>query len=114
LEENPLKGRFYSWSNKQENPLLERLDWIFTSAEWTSKYPDTMAIPLAKLSCDHIIPIQIKIGTKIPKARIFRFEEYWTEYEDFNNVVATNWYNQGVYKNSSQDLTAKFKTLRHG
>jgi endonuclease/exonuclease/phosphatase family metal-dependent hydrolase len=89
LEEIPLKGRSYSWSNMQDNPLLERIDWIFTSAEWTSKYPDTMAIPLAKLSSDHI-PIQIKIGSNIPVARIFRFEEFWTDFEDFNNTVVSN------------------------
>lgn len=49
----------------QIDPLLEKLDCIFTSAEWTTKYPDTMAIPLAKLSSDHI-PIHIKIGNSIP------------------------------------------------
>jgi hypothetical protein len=113
LEEIPLKGRSFSWSNMQDNPLLERIDWIFTSAEWTSKYPDTMAIPLAKLSSDHI-PIQIKIGSNIPVARIFRFEEFWTDFEDFNNTVVSNWHNKGVYKNSAQDITAKFKNLRHG
>jgi hypothetical protein len=32
LIELPLKGRCYTWSNKQQTPLLERLDWFFTSA----------------------------------------------------------------------------------
>jgi hypothetical protein len=30
--ELPLHGRKYTWSNKQSSPLLERLDWFFTSA----------------------------------------------------------------------------------
>ena len=29
LLELPLKGRSYTWSNMQENPLLEQLDWFF-------------------------------------------------------------------------------------
>nr|ABA92847.2 retrotransposon protein, putative, unclassified [Oryza sativa Japonica Group] len=29
--EIPLKGRNFTWSNMQHNPLLERLDWVFTS-----------------------------------------------------------------------------------
>ena len=32
--ELPLKGRQFSWSNMQDNPLLEKLDWFFTSAAW--------------------------------------------------------------------------------
>jgi hypothetical protein len=32
LMEIPLKGRKFTWSNMQQNPLLERLDWVFTSA----------------------------------------------------------------------------------
>ena len=32
LIELPLKGRQFSWSNMQDNPLLEKLDWFFTSA----------------------------------------------------------------------------------
>lgn len=38
LLEIPLLGRQFTWTNKQEEPLLERLDWFFTSANWTHKY----------------------------------------------------------------------------
>ena len=31
LVEIPLKDRKYTWSNMQEAPLLEKLDWVFTS-----------------------------------------------------------------------------------
>lgn len=31
LVELPIKGRSYTWSNMQQNPLLEQLDWHFTS-----------------------------------------------------------------------------------
>jgi hypothetical protein len=29
LTEIPIKGRKYTWSNMQDNPLLEQLDWFF-------------------------------------------------------------------------------------
>jgi endonuclease/exonuclease/phosphatase family metal-dependent hydrolase len=58
LVEIPLKGRAFTWSNMQDNPLLEKLDWIFTSANWTTLFPHTIATPLAKLSSDHI-PIKV-------------------------------------------------------
>jgi exonuclease III len=31
LQEIPLKGKKYTWSNMQEDPLLEQIDWCFTS-----------------------------------------------------------------------------------
>jgi hypothetical protein len=31
LEELKLFGNKYTWTNKQESPLLERLDWFFAS-----------------------------------------------------------------------------------
>ena len=113
LEEIPLKGRAYTWSNMQDNPLLEKLDWIFTSTNWTTQFPNTMAIPLAKLTSDHI-PIQIQIGTSIPKANIFRFEEYWLEFDGFMEVVGNSWLLPGINNNPAKELTARLKSVRAG
>lgn len=33
LVEIPLKGRAFTWSNMQDFPLLEKIDWIFSSAD---------------------------------------------------------------------------------
>jgi hypothetical protein len=33
LEEIPLKGRDFTGSNMQDSPLLEKLEWAFTSPE---------------------------------------------------------------------------------
>ena len=41
LLELPLKGRKFTWSNMQGTPLLEQLDWVFTSASWINLYPMT-------------------------------------------------------------------------
>ena len=68
LIELPLKGSQFSWSNMQDNPLLEKLDWFFTSAAWMTSYPDTMALPLAKPISDHL-PCMIKIGTNTPNQK---------------------------------------------
>jgi hypothetical protein len=48
LVELPIKGRAFTWSNMQADPLLEQIDWFFTSAAWTHKYPKTMVNPLAR------------------------------------------------------------------
>ena len=87
LVEIPLKGRQFTWSNMQDTPLLEKLDWIFTSADWTSKFPNTLATPMAKLSSNHV-PINIQIDSMIPKCHIFRFEEFWLDFEGFIDNVS--------------------------
>ena len=82
LVELPLKERAFTWSNMQSEPLLEQLDWFFTSVNWTVSYPNTQVIPLAKIMSDHI-PCKVVIDTKIPRASIFRFENFWAEMSGF-------------------------------
>ena len=76
LIELPIKGRQYTWSNMQDNPLLEQLDWFFTSANWISIYPMSQVLPLARTASDHV-PCVVDINTTIPRSTIFRFENYW-------------------------------------
>jgi endonuclease/exonuclease/phosphatase family metal-dependent hydrolase len=86
LEEIPLKGREFTWSNMQDSPLLERLDWVFTSPDWTTEFPNTLSFPLARLGSDHV-PIHVQIGNNIPKSSIFRFENHWLEFDGFYDTV---------------------------
>ncbi|KAJ1287418.1 hypothetical protein BS78_02G008500 [Paspalum vaginatum] len=53
LVEIPLHGKRFMWSNKQFPPLLERLDWFFTSPAWTSCFPNTTATSLVMETSDH-------------------------------------------------------------
>lgn len=39
LIEIPLKGMAYTWSKMQDQPLLQQLDWVFTSPAWTLIFP---------------------------------------------------------------------------
>jgi hypothetical protein len=86
LQEIPLKGRSFTWSNMQQNPLLEQLDWCFTSVNWTSDYPNTLMLPLSRTTSDHT-PCKIQIGTAIPKAKIFRFENFRADQLGFLETV---------------------------
>ena len=76
LMEIPLKGRNFTWSNMQSVPLLEQIDWVFTTPNWTCDFPNTLLLPMAIPPSDHIL-CKIQIGTSIPKAQIFKFEIFW-------------------------------------
>lgn len=112
LVEIPLKGRRFTWSNMQEAPLLEKLDWCFSSVAWTLTYPATYALPLAKTTSNHT-PIMIKIATSIPKTNICRFENCWLEHHQFKEVVKELW-DQDVNESDSAKTIAKFKRLGKG
>jgi endonuclease/exonuclease/phosphatase family metal-dependent hydrolase len=91
LIELPLKGRSYTWSNMPNQPLMQQLDRFFTSSAWTLAYPNTVVLPLAKSVSNHT-PCKIQIGTHIPKATLFRFENYWTLIPGFMDIVSTAWF----------------------
>jgi hypothetical protein len=112
LLELPLKGRRYTLSNMQREPLLEQLDWFFTSQNWISVYPNTMVLPLAKKGSDHV-PCVVNIDTNIPKDKIFRFENYWVDLTGFKECVKQSWERGSVKAYSSAIIAYKLKGLRH-
>jgi hypothetical protein len=110
LVELPIKGRSYTWSNMQSTPLLEQLDWYFTTTDWTLSFPNTQVHPLSRPVSDHI-PCVVKIDSKIPKAAIFRFENYWIRQPGFFEVVANIWA-MNAEGNSARVISMKLKWLR--
>ena len=112
LVEIPIKGRAFTWSNMQTNPLLEQLDWHFTSVDWAAKYPNTLVMPLGRPTSDHV-PCYVSIQTKIPKTKLFRFEDYWIKQPGFFDVVQCLWNKRCYAPNAAAVLCKKLKTLRY-
>jgi hypothetical protein len=111
LTEIPLHGRKFTWTNKEQPPLLERLDWFLTSNAWALAYPHTVAKSLVMETLDHW-PCVIEIKTNIPKSKIFRFEIFWMEHDSFLPLVAACWNGQFTQTDPALLLSAKFKALR--
>ena len=111
LIEIPLHGKQYTWTNKQFNPLLERLDWFFTSSSWTTKYPRTLVKALVMETSDHW-PCVVEISTTIPQSSIFRFENYWLSHEEFPQVAVNGWSAPDHIIDPAKRITTKFKNLR--
>ena len=112
LIELPIKGRAFTWSNMQADPLLSQLDWFFTSTHWTLQYPNTMVNPLARPTSDHV-PCVVSVGTSIPKAQVFRIENYWIHMPGFLEVVSNIW-NIHCPGDGAKSISSKFKLLRKG
>lgn len=124
LNEILLQGRKFNWSNMQPSPLLEKLDWVFTSSSWTLSYPSTSAKALEMIPSNHT-PCIVFISTVIPKCKSsdlritgsfffwdFFFENYWLLQEQFACIVSEVWQDIDHHSNSARCNIAKFKLLR--
>ena len=93
--------------------MLEQLDWFFTSVNGTADFPNTLVTPLARPTSDHV-PCKISIGTKIPRANVFQFENYWTSHKGFLDTVKSSWVKPVARQNNYVSvISAKFKRLRY-
>jgi hypothetical protein len=111
VEELKLYGNKFTWINKQESPMLERLDWFFASSSWITNYSGSSVQTLSRDISDHN-PCLITISTDIPKAMIFRFENYSLLHEDFMQVMDFGWGIPNNEQGKAKRVGAKFKALR--
>lgn len=111
LNEVKLQGRKFPWSNMQPNPLLEKLDWVFINNCWLSSFPITSVKAIDMIPSDHC-PCIITVSSSIPKGHIFRFENYWLQNQEFQNILTQKWNQTSPHLDSARCLSGKFKILR--
>jgi hypothetical protein len=111
VEELKLYRNKFTWINKQESPMLKRLDWFFASSFWITNYSGSSVQTLSRDISDHNLCL-ITISTDIPKAMIFRFENYSLLHEDFMQVMDFGWGIPNNEQDKAKRVGAKFKALR--
>ena len=111
LNEIKLSGKKYTWSNLQDSPLLEQLDWVFVSSTWLNSYPNTTARLLTMQPSDHN-PCVVNISTDIPKSKIFRLENYWMHHNHFLPIIQNAWSLPCTEQDPAKRISAKFKVTR--
>ena len=71
-----------------------------------------MVLPLARTASDHV-PCVVNVATCIPKAKLFRFENYWVNLPGFMDYVQDVWNKPSrIKKCAAGSISAKFKALR--
>jgi hypothetical protein len=95
----------------QSEPLLEKIDWFFTSNHWTTSYPNTSVKELPRPVSDHI-PCLVSVQSSIPRSKVFHFENYWPLHPGFKDTVKSAWQLPVHSSDTALALSAKFKNLR--
>jgi hypothetical protein len=111
LQELPLQRNKFTWSNKQVSPLLERLGWFFASISWITSYPGLVVSTLSRDVFDYHSCL-VSMSTDIPKAMIFRFENFWLLHEEFFPLMQHGWNLAVLPQDKAKMLMAKFKNLQ--
>jgi hypothetical protein len=100
-----ISGVKYTWSNKQKNPTLVKLDRILVSASWDLNYSNSFAWSKARIGSDHS-PLVLDTGEHgASKPKYFFFEEKWLHHEGFYDLFKSKWGDfKGNFVKSSYSL----------
>lgn len=75
------------------------------------KFLETVASTLSRDTSDHV-PCLISIKTHVPKARVFRFENFWMEHSHFDQVLQHAWAIPVLQEDAAKRIVAKLKNTR--
>jgi hypothetical protein len=104
LNEIPLHGRQYTWSNQQNVLVLVKLDRVFCSVDWELHFPNVLLQSTASQDSDHY-PLLLGLRDNKSRKRRFHFESFWTKLEGFHDIVLVAW-------NYIESSTCPFKSLK--
>lgn len=111
----PLQGRSFTYSNKRPNPTFSKLDKALLSSHWNDYGVSYDLRDLPATASDHV-PLMLRLSPHVnPLRRTFRFETFWLNYTNIQEIVATAWESvtiQNPVRRMQQKIYAIQRTLR--
>ena len=90
LMEIDLRGRRFTWSNEQDNPMFTRIDRFFGTPEWLTIFPNIDLHALPTMGSDHC-PLLLVGDVARQHYRGFRFESFWVTMPGFMETIQEVW-----------------------
>lgn len=106
-----IPNRMYTWTNKQRNPTLVKLDRVFVNISWTESSSTTEALALTATTSHHT-PVLVSISSDTTHSKNFRIENYWLQMPEFKELVQTDWGRATRTLSNISTLNLKFRRLR--
>ncbi|KAK1302387.1 hypothetical protein QJS10_CPB12g00586 [Acorus calamus] len=107
----PIANQAYTWSNMRATPSLARLDRIFICPEWEDLLPNVEVSGLPRITSDHI-PLMMSSRMGPRGGHLFRFESWWTERPDLEQVVRDSWEAQVTGYSGAKLVAFKLRRLK--
>lgn len=90
LKELRMCGRRFTWSNKQANPVMTKIDHVFHSDDWDLLFPNAHLQAISTTCSDHA-PLFLQGCVDNARKPSFKFEEFWLRLPGFHDAVAAVW-----------------------
>jgi endonuclease/exonuclease/phosphatase family metal-dependent hydrolase len=91
LREMHRTGGSFTWTNKQEPPIMAVLDRVFVSNEWEIQFPLVTTRSLTRVGSDHNPLLMETDCADNARSTIFRFDAAWLSQEGFRDWVNIKW-----------------------
>ncbi|XP_021317616.1 uncharacterized protein LOC110435860 [Sorghum bicolor] len=111
LIEIELSDRLYTWTNKQSNPILAKLDRAFTNFDLDQLFPMANLSSLPRPTSDHT-PVMLTLSTTLPKTTTFHFENFWLHNSSFLPHVTDAWNRAPMCADAARQLAVCIKSTR--
>ncbi|KAK8511424.1 hypothetical protein V6N12_038028 [Hibiscus sabdariffa] len=97
LMELPIKGGTFTWSNRrsEDEAILEKLDRVMVSCEWSLNFPKAIGILDVALASDHTPIVLMLKGANKKYKREFKFEAKWLLEEECSSNIRVCWQSGG-------------------
>jgi hypothetical protein len=94
IKEMLRKGSRFTWTNKQEQPIMCTLDRVFTSYDWDFNYPWATCEVLTRVGSYHN-PLLVTIeDVRVSHPYVFIFEMAWFSHTEFIEKLLAKWPNR--------------------
>lgn len=113
LNELPLHGRKFTWSNQQETPTLVKLDRVLCTVNWKQLFPNCLLQSTSTDGSDHC-PLLLGLHDSKPGKARFHFEAYWTKQEGFQEAVEVAWASEPTSSCPFDTLSRKLRATVKG
>lgn len=89
------KGGKYTWTNKQDQPVMSMIDRVFTSYDWDFHFPWATYEILTRVGSDHNPILVTTDDTRVSHPYTFKFEMAWFTHGDFQEKLLAKWPERG-------------------
>ncbi|XP_042479724.1 uncharacterized protein LOC122060674 [Macadamia integrifolia] len=83
----------------------------FCNEQWLTIFQDSSQVVLPRIASDHGSILMTAIASQCPLNCPLRFHQFWMDHEEFNNVVASSWF-EWIAGPPIVVLTSKLKRLK--
>ncbi|XP_057418021.1 uncharacterized protein LOC130712200 [Lotus japonicus] len=108
-----LKGNKFTWHSNQRDGFItrEKIDRVLTNWHWRSIFPNASAMAYPQISSDHS-PVLLDPSPPTWSITPFKFEVFWEEHEQCQEMVNQGWSNPMTNDNCWQDLSNRIRNSK--